>query len=1855
MNDPFKVFDEMRSAYLRYLDSPFRLRYQALLEERRQLLDADRQLYRSPLFEAVPPYESSNQTFAQACTSLGISPDAADFAAQSGLFPASRMLHRHQYEAIEQSRTSKAVVVTSGTGSGKTECFLLPVFASLVEESGRSGGWGTVRQAAGPWWDERGSNPVRQRGHETTRPAAMRALLLYPLNALVEDQLGRIREACDSPNARVWMARHRPGHRFWFGRYTGATPVSGSEGSAGKRKELRSRMRQAAREWASAVASAASNNDPRILNYFQDPSGSEMWSRWDMQESPPDILITNYSMLNIMLMRRVEERMFDRTRDWLRSDARNVFHLVVDELHSYRGTPGTEVAYLLRALLSRLGLSSESPQLRIISTSASIASDQASLDYLEQFFGRRRAGFSVIGSYRADFPIGSGLAAMGPAFCAFNRDAEMDFGRAATALAGSAGVAAGAASSEQALATALERSGALAAMKERQTFTADDIAVTIFGGNGAAERSAATGLIRSVIKAKKPGSDLAPLPLRVHYFFRNTGRLWACVNPQCSGRTGTTPAGVTPPPVGRLYTEPRPRCDSCNMRVLELLYCQPCGEVYLGGFRKDDANMPGAAWYLSPDYPELDRVPDKAASLKRQCGEYAVFWPAEGRSLAKQTPAGSSRWRWSETSKNTHGRGTTLQWTVASLDHTDGLLSNQAGRAAQQGTTRGFMFSSPDGEVNAFPSKCAHCGADWRHRHIASPIRDLGSGFQRTVQLLCDTMMREMPDARSRKLVLFSDSRQDAAKLSTGIKRFHYFDVVRQIVSGELQGRASGAANAYAQAAALRNDAQELLELERRRDAGPLTEAERSRRQELIQSLPAAVSGDILRHAGGGPAPAALAPPVVPGPFVSVDFNSLLHAVRGNLLHIGMNPGGPGPRVSLLQASGSNPSVHWTELVDWAAAPRRYRSQLQPVPESLMFAMEAALRDAVVQQVLFADGSRDFESLRLGFLWVQPAGPASAAEEAAASVLRMLAQRRRWLGSDRQGQPQAPGYIDRFLQAAAPATGLTAQALEVEVCRILGSALDNQWWIVNPDGTQLVMPRPGVTGTVGVHTCTRCSRTHLHASAGACTSCFGPLTAGQHPVTGVPADYYEFLARCQTPPFRLISEELTGQTDKVDRMARQRKFQDVFMQEEVGDAEGIDLLSVTTTMEAGVDIGALQGIGMANMPPVRFNYQQRIGRAGRRGHGMSVAMTLCRGRSHDDYYFERPGMIVSDPPPRPYVDVKREEIAKRVVAKEVLRRAFHDIQLPDAGDSVHGEFGTVADWRALHRPVVTHWIASNATAVDGICRSVLHVTAMDTSAGRAAMAAYVMQSLVPEIDTKTAGARPEQALSGQLAHEGLLPMFGFPTRVRYLYHQSPDSNGTWPPERGVIDRDLEIAISQFAPGAQTVKDDRLHTAVGIVDYFPSAQRVVTNPDPLRNPTSVGICRRCQGLMENPAAQGGCPYCTAARSDTGYRTAELIEPPGFSTWFAVSERAEFTGGFEFTPRALRSRMGGTLNNPVARRNFTVESLQEKIHRINDNDGNDFSFVKVARRDVWITQEAFQQALADLPANERDEVARGLQLDPQAAPITRALAAISKTDVMTLGLGTVPAGLSVNPAVPEGRAAWYSLGYLLRRAATVRLDVAEDELDLGIQPVPDPSIPFAQPSARVFLSDSLENGAGYSTKLGSPQEIEDLLMFILGQLSGPDAARSRTYHDPLVGPEHEGTCSSSCHRCLREFGNMAFHTLLDWRMAFDMVRLALDPGAQIDLNHGYWASLVARSANPFFTGLGLQPVQFGTLLGGVDQVQRKAVILVHPLWDRDPANMHPELAAAHAIAERQGLTPVACSLFRAVRFPYEYTQD
>lgn len=346
-----------------------------------------------------------------------------------------------------------------------------------------------------------------------------------------------------------------------------------------------------------------------------------MWSRWDMQESPPDILITNYSMLNIMLMRSLEASVFDFTRQWLADDRSRIFHLIVDELHTYRGTPGTEVAYLIRVLLERLGLAGDSPQLRIIASSASVNDDGSAREYLEGFFGRNADRFQIIPGKMLPFEPDAvdGIQEHSAALTAFGRDllANGETGLGAAASAMQRGTRAPevppGSTPEEVIGVAVEHIRAAAALRAvcrvhganvgTRPRTPREIGATLFPALAEPGRADATESLLSALCTGRTAEGRPILPIRAHLFFRNLQGLWVCSNPDCNAAEHR----VEPCPVGRLHYGPALTC-SCGARVLELLYCEACGEVFLGGYRQRGANP--NEWYLSPDHPDLEASPD---------------------------------------------------------------------------------------------------------------------------------------------------------------------------------------------------------------------------------------------------------------------------------------------------------------------------------------------------------------------------------------------------------------------------------------------------------------------------------------------------------------------------------------------------------------------------------------------------------------------------------------------------------------------------------------------------------------------------------------------------------------------------------------------------------------------------------------------------------------------------------------------------------------------------------------------------------------------------------------------------------------------------------------------------------------------------------------------------------------------------------------------------------------------------------------------------------------------------------------------------------------------------------------------
>jgi len=670
MYDLIGAHARLSEIYRLYVESAFPFRYPALDVERRHVLGASGVLAQEPLVEPVPIYPSSSCTLRDAAERLG-SEYVGLGELGAGLVAPTTRLYEHQLGALDAVvGRGRDRIVTTGTGSGKTECFLLPVLAELVRESVS---WPACTDNPDRFWWRTDGKRVGQWAH-SSRAHGVRALILYPLNALVEDQLRRLRMTLDSDAVHTWLDHQRKGNRILFGRYTGSTPVPGRSSASATVRRLKRSLQQLDSAWrrvSAALRNAAC--DGEIRYHFPRVDGGEMWSRWDMQETPPDVLITNYSMLNIMLMRDIEERIFASTRDWLSASRNNVFFLVVDELHSYRGTPGTEVAYILRLFLERIGLSPASDQLRILATSASVDQGDKSRQFLREFFGRndrfelisgrqippRERAHTVLKQHAGRFAAFAAAVQPDPlaTMAAPSIDSPASIGAIET-LATALGVHRRPNEPpEQALERALDGASVTDAVRDacqivNRTVRATrvtDLDRVLFdspAAPGVLASDALRGLLLAMGIARRP-SGVAPQPMRGHLFFHNLENLWVCTNPSCDDPLcdGNARAAQNPaPPCGTLHPHHRLTC-SCGARVLDLVICSGCGEVFFGGFTKPVTLGQQALQLLTPDQPHLEHLPDQSGWTKRH-SHYGVFWPSEDDAVRPSYQHNGERHSW---------------------------------------------------------------------------------------------------------------------------------------------------------------------------------------------------------------------------------------------------------------------------------------------------------------------------------------------------------------------------------------------------------------------------------------------------------------------------------------------------------------------------------------------------------------------------------------------------------------------------------------------------------------------------------------------------------------------------------------------------------------------------------------------------------------------------------------------------------------------------------------------------------------------------------------------------------------------------------------------------------------------------------------------------------------------------------------------------------------------------------------------------------------------------------------------------------------------------------------------------------
>lgn len=1915
MFDPIGGFNGMIEQFLSYLETAYRIDDPRMSKLRRELMSTPGQLALDPIFEAVARYQpvayglegliddpegrlphfsrAEREAFVELALS-GLFDRDTSSAGVKGAYPP----YLHQVQMLEKgARDGTPGIVTSGTGSGKTESFMLPILAQLAREATT---WPAPLQPLDDDWLEKGRHfQTHRRNEHPERPKAIRALILYPLNALVEDQMVRLRRALDSDAAQEVMDRRFNGNRIFFGRYTGKSPVTGflehprlSKEKRWKERNARARreLKQQLSRYRSIQRRLAQEGEEDLRYIFPRTDGAELISRWDMQSTPPDILVTNQSILNAMLVREVDDPILSQTRAWLteHDDAR--FYLVLDELHLIRGSAGAEMAGLLKVLLERLGLADpdHAHKLRILASSASLPMDEenaaASIDYLKNMFGEAGlAGAADLdGAWRESVVTGAPIEVQRPdgepsretlaslAHALDNPDHRRKPGdlldrflAAATSIPGLRG-----GTSKSMMEGAMNTAAAMLdyALQDpdkpgsKCPRTVEQIGNILFGS---ADRDAVRGLLALRAIPDLPSSilpaDIAPsrtvaasLPgFRMHCFVRNIEGLFASIHREDDGSVawGT-------PSIERGQDYDGENGADGRKRLFEMLYCEACGDLYLGGKRGGADAGSSRLVSLLPAPQELEKLPESSASLRFEdasFGEFALFWPNQGTPETEIRPE-RSPFRWTKGYLNPH----------TGVIGEEGIPGGVPGHLLHWSGVDGFHHRTVEDDGTAVPFCCAKCGTDYSGRYRQanskkrqgrlSPIRSFRTGFGKTSQLLATELVAALKaQGGDGKLVAFSDSREDAANLALEVEVQHQRDLRREILI----------------AAATRIASEQTY--------GPDDEAEYQRlKREIIALMDD--DGDTShikprfdalkkRKAAAGQAP-------------SVPLKDLFEFERDNPSDVTR------PILTELMKLGSTPvegadTVHtrirnrpWYKFfkideggdISWKRdAPEEDLKLIRKARERVQDEQPPDATDLLFSKTYFA-----LEETGLG--WPSFYGPEeySAEKSRDDAMLRIFADAYRITPNQFQEEARTAwrnasdmlGTGDNRLRRLMTKISRQPERQCDEFLQKLKTTLRQSRGDGSIDISMLYFRAADPTATAW--RCDRCGRVHLHVGFGRCTRCGQELTARED-LTAARISAKNFLGRrvmrsisSGESHFRLKCEELTGQT--ADPAARLQQFKGVFVREEDESDEDFDwrklfettdLLSVTTTMEVGVDIGSLQAVYQGNMPPQRFNYQQRVGRAGRRGQAFSTVLTVCRSKSHDIHYFRNPIEITGSAPPPPFITTGLVDIPSRLLRKFWLVEAFRLLRQDSgetwAGDDmvpgdIHGEFlycreyfRRDASWRAR--------LASALERTDHRRRRLAAILASSSQCDLGKiLAAVTPEATLKAIDDLDAEFGQQAiGIAAALAERGLVPLYGMPTRSRNLYVELRKPKGSREAEWDTIDRDQDMAIFDFAPGSVRTREKLRHRCVGFSGILPDPDEFATDFGVPMRPFSnwwkddfhLRFCGQCGAWSRGGERTVDCPACDAPLTDTGIR---CVTPAAYRTDLRpTDENLASKVGHRMTLASLgkpdRQRTLGNLNV-----NFAEQS---EIFLVNPGLRNDADFTGFEVREatdndaqrIWWWKEkpllrlAEQAISSETLADDRDGRYRSADESIAAwlasAKVTNSLQIGPVRLNANLRLLDMDIGLSMNrrdPARTSVRAAAISATEILVQRAALDLDIAPEEFDALA-----PNIMVSASGERLpylQISDSLPNGSGFCRHLlgDSTIPVSGLIGSILdGAADWPRSA--------VADPDHMKRCDTSCYMCLQRYNNRNLHGLLDWRLGLAYLRAMADPAYDAGFGGKYqcfevtdWATNaadLARQTATFVPGNAVGHVDGRSDIPtfSLDDRGEKWGVVVHPLWD------------------------------------------
>ncbi len=1647
-----------------------------------------------PVFESTFPWAASSTTMQELGENLLL--PSLITAMDKGGFPKSLNPHKHQiasWQTLLEER--KSIVVTSGTGSGKTECFMVPILHDLAKEY--------------------------EENYE--RLIGVRALFIYPLNALINSQRERLRS---------WTKEYVDGVRFCL--YNG--------------------------------------NTQEYKHKDQGLFPNEILTRKVLRVEPAPLLVTNATMLEYMLVRQVDAPIIQQSQGKLR-------WIVLDEAHSYMGSQAAELSLLLRRVMYTFGVSSE--DVRFIATSATIGGESAKASlqtYLANLAGISTDQVVVIGGQRSvpaldtrnpkDLTVFDLASVDSLEKYSKSRYDELVSAEKAVALRDIL-------SGSPIPATLTALSNHLYGDSSRKMETLEWL-----------DLCANTSLPGA--KAKFPDEGSVPfLPLRGHFFHQVVNGLWCCVNKHCSAKQGSDISENWP--FGYVYTKRKSEC-GCGAPVFELVFCTECNSPHLLCAEKNGR------------FIQLDREAVDEFSLDTESSE-----GAEGPS---------------ENHSEETGYFHTL--IIAGQEHSEytyPVFLDAIGSPTTPGMdTFDVNVLSPDSVVCVECDHSANKGSFYRRALLGTPFY-ISNSMPTLLEACQDGDTPSDQPSRGRKLITFTDSRQGTARISIKLQQ----DSERDSIRGLMYKVASqNVAMMSVESIKDKTDKLESCE-EKIQKYEKLGESEAAKDfMELAEPLRRTLASlGSVKPISWNDAVNALQ--------TSTDINRWIFDYYKNL-----NP-------ALFSSEGGLRVVAEMLLLrEFSRRPKRQNSMETLGLVSVQYPALSAIDSMPKEWDSLNLTLEDWKSYLKTFLdfyvrenaiisippdWVDWMGARiypktvirpDSVETTSSRVLR-------WprVGIGRQGR------MVRLLATAGKLDTNNAGDIDIinSVTVSAWSALTRSYPLIDErtgeSRTHQILRSVDGSGQftlsreeMAFQACTEawiCPFTHrLLDNAFKAITPYLPAKASEKsiecekalvPICKIEAAEYTSDADRKSAVRQWISnnadiERLRASnlwTDVSDKILEGGSFYRVAEHsaqqpastlqryEAMFKAGKLNVLSCSTTMEMGIDIGGISVVAMNNVPPHPANYLQRAGRAGRRGETQALAFSICKDNPHERGVFSDPRWPFTTTIPAPYISLNSERIVQRHINSlllaiflnqklQVIETAVTSLTCQwffDEEDEVEAPVEKMLRWLDSMRlgappeelkigivAVLKGSVLAGVSLTEIIDRSMkaLEKSRKSWLPGYKKLKIQLMElqgvnekdpyRRKVEFDLKSMGS--DYLLSG-LASRAYLPGYGFPSGVVSFDHYSVSDfkRGKYVKSSGRIDnqtrmrerpaRDLPTALREYAPGAELVLDGLCYHSSGIL-----LNKFSPNED-FSQPQRMLVAWRCHSCGSIGHDSGSvfdekCDHCSVELKQEN--VIEFIEPDGFAVDFYSSPTTNTTSQNYMPVQDPWVSAGSDLTPLFDHRLGTYRASPEGhiFHRSSGVHGTGYAVcLRCGKADSMTIGNNFPHALQPKKPHNRLQGKPGPESTAQcqgadeeyAIKKSVHLGTTNQTDVFELNLKHPSDGSYIRHS--KGDPLPWTLSVVLRQVLADIHGINADELGYMIKPTALPDCSY--PVASIVLYDKNAGGAGFASS--AIRYLPEMFKRSLDHLDCPEA------------------CESACQACLLGY-DTRFHTdVMDRHKAIDFI--------------------------------------------------------------------------------------------------------